>query len=110
MTSRERVMAAVRRRDADYVPCVPHFWSSPVVEGFKWGTEEERLDVSMNRLGADAILRFAVGLRWHPDVKTKVWRDQAAGERYPLIRKEVTTPKGVLSATGEDQKYGTQGT
>ena len=99
MTSRERVMAAIRRGDGDYVPCVPHFWSSPVVEGFRWTTEEERLDVTMNRLGADAVLRFAVGLRWHPDVRTKVWRDQPAGERYPLIHKEVTTPKGILSAT-----------
>lgn len=98
MTSKERILVALRKEETDHVPCVPHFWSSPVVDGFRWSSEAERLEVLIERLGADALLQFNVGTRQHSDVSTKVWEDHPAGEKWPLLHKEVTTPKGKLKA------------
>ncbi|MBU4273829.1 MAG: hypothetical protein KKA28_18365 [Planctomycetes bacterium] len=113
-TSKEMILATIARQQVDRVPCVPHFWSSPTVEGYAWTNEEERLHVITHKLGtaamlhfgireargADAaeMLRFGVCARRHPDVREKVWRENRADEKYPLIHKEVTTPKGTLEA------------
>ena len=98
MNSRERVLAAIRRQPTDYLPFVPHFWSSPIVEEYAWRDERERLEVIVRRLGADAVLHFGVGVSRHSEVRTRVWEERAAGETWPLLHKVVHTPRGDLSA------------
>jgi len=98
MTSKERLIAAMKRQATDYVPCLPAFWSTPQVEGYQWANEVERLEVIIGKLGADAITHFGVDVRIHPDVSWRVWEEQRPGEPYPLLVKEVETPRGTLRA------------
>jgi len=98
MTSKERVIATIRREEGDYVPCVPFFWSSPLVEGYQWTSEAERLEILIQKLGVDALLHFGVGTSQHPEVSANVWEEHRAGEKYPLIHKEVITKRGKLRA------------
>ena len=98
MTSRERILAAMRREPVDHLPCAPHFWSSPEIAGYRWRDEEGRLEVLTRRLGVDALARVSVGVRQHPDTRSRVWREHPAGEAYPLIHKQIETPSGNLSA------------
>lgn len=98
MTSKERIIAAIRQKEGDYVPCVPFFWSSPQVEEYQWSTEVERLEILTQKLGVDALLHFGVGTSQHPEVSAHVWEENSNNEKYPLIHKEVLTPAGKLKA------------
>ena len=50
MTSKERITAALKREDVDYVPCAPVWWSQGR-EGFEWakGSREKYLLDSLPR-------------------------------------------------------------
>ncbi len=76
MTPAERILAALRRQEVDYAPCLPFFWSSPTVPEYAWENEEGRLDVHVNRLGVDAFVSFGVGLERHPDVTERTWEER----------------------------------
>ncbi|MEW6357463.1 MAG: uroporphyrinogen decarboxylase family protein [Planctomycetota bacterium] len=109
MTPRERLLAAIRREETDYIPCAPTFWSSPTVEGYRWESLDERFDVCINRLGVDAAFDLGVSAARHPDVKELAWVEEKSGERYPLIHKEIETPAGTLTCTvrkTEDYPHG----
>ena len=65
MTSRERMLAALRRQPVDYPPCAP--WFNPLSEHqrvgkrwqFPWGpSERERCEYSKNVLGVDSNFTF----------------------------------------------------
>jgi len=36
MIPKERLLAAIRREEVDYIPCAPTSWSSSTVEGYRW--------------------------------------------------------------------------
>jgi len=110
MTPRERILAALRRQEVDYAPCLPFFWSSPTVPEYAWTNEEDRLDLHLNRLGVDAFVSFGVGLERHPDVTERTWEEHPPGEPYPLLHKVIATPAGELTYTvrrTEDWPHGT---
>ncbi|MBI3923120.1 MAG: hypothetical protein HY318_16995 [Armatimonadetes bacterium] len=98
MTSRERILAALQRQPVDYLPCLPHFWSSPEVEGYRWDSEVERLEVTTEILGVDALIHFGIGVSQHPSVSAKVWEEHPCDEKWPLLHKSVSTPRGELQA------------
>ena len=109
MNPKERILAALKREETDYVPCVPIFWSSPEVPEYQWKNQSEWLDVAVNRLGVDAYLDITIDIAQHPEVKEKVWEENATGEKYPLLHKVFETPKGNLEAIvrkTEDWPYG----
>ncbi|MBM3499527.1 MAG: hypothetical protein FJX74_12745 [Armatimonadetes bacterium] len=110
MTGRERLLAAMQREEVDYPPCAPVFWSSPVEPGFQWRTEEERLEVCIERLGVDAVAHFGIPLGVNPDVRERAWEEHAPAEPLPLVHKVIETPAGTLTATArktEDWPHGT---
>ncbi len=95
MSSRERMLAALRRQGPDYVPCSPFitqgpWWEKPLF----WRDQLERT-VRMLELELDPVIDI-----WfpdpqpHPDVAIKTWRDLSGDE--PLLTKEYHTPAGVL--------------
>ncbi len=100
MTSRDRVRAAMRRQPVDHLPlCV-----EALGHGFvRFVTEHipsplERADYYAG-LGLDAAvcLEEAIGQpETSPDVQVRAWREQPAGEPYPLLCKEYRTAKGSL--------------
>lgn len=102
MTSKERVLAAMRREGVDHVPCVcvfnplsptqrrRHRWNFPWSEGASY---EERLRYELEVLGIDHLVPAGVTLTSpHPDVRAKVWRE---GD---VLHKVFTTPAGDLHA------------
>jgi len=99
MTPRERILAALRRQEVDYAPCLPIFWSSPTAPEFAWETEEQRLDVALDRLGVDAFVDFGIGHRSHPAVTERVWEERVPGETLPRLHKAIETPAGALTCT-----------
>jgi hypothetical protein len=111
MSSRERVLAAVRRQPVDYVPCSQHV--NPLTEvqrrgrpwNFPWPPPGEGEEYMATVMGTDPV----VGLWWMdgvspaPDVTSRVWRD---GE---ILHKVLVTPAGELHASvlaNEQWPYG----
>lgn len=102
MTSRERILAALRREPVDYVPCCGFFNPlSPVQrEGHTWNFPwpeptpyAEQLRYQVEELGLDQIVYAgATVTRQHPDVTSEVHLE---GE---VLRKVYHTPAGDLQA------------
>lgn len=104
MSSRERVLAAMRRQPADYVPCSPSF--NPLTEvqrrgyrwQFPWGPSlREEMEYLKLDLGVDPIVTMPLGGYYpDPDVSVRLW---AEGD---IIHKAYQTPSGVLHAAVRD--------
>lgn len=103
MTSRERVLAAMRREPVDYVPCCGHFnpltphqrrgrtWNFPWPEH---AGQEEQVAYQVEQLGLDALARSGLELsRQAPDVLSDVWQE---GD---VLHKRYKTPAGDLCAS-----------
>jgi hypothetical protein len=99
MTSRERVLAAMRRQPVDHVPCAPFMNFQP--EDQRWGkrwqypfgpSPREMLDYMLGELGVDQLLQTGMGYYPEPGVSSRVCMD---GE---IIHKTWTTPSGELHA------------
>ena len=98
MSSRERMLAALRRQDVDYVPCNCSFSASLLGPGYTWTGRADSLDRIVNGLGLDSLVAVQVGASWHPDVTARVWTETRPGERWPILCKEIVTPGGPLTA------------
>jgi uroporphyrinogen-III decarboxylase len=100
MTSRERVLAAIRRQPVDYVPCSPLV--NPLLEvqrrgkpwNFPWSPASDGTEYLVTVLGADRV----IGDWWlgwffpEEGVTSRVWQEGA------ILRKAYDTPSGVLQA------------
>lgn len=101
MTSRDRMLAALRRQPVDYVPCSP--WFNPLSDQqrvgrryqFPWGpSEREKCEYCVRELGLDmVVVSGAGGTEPAPGVSSRVWFE--AGE----IHKLYDTPAGQLHST-----------
>lgn len=95
LTSRERLLAALRYQEPDHVPLLflpfgfrppPHLaWSNPIEEAQRWLS-----------LGVDATLKVSPPLVFHSDVTVREWQETIPGAPWPLLVKEYHTPKGIL--------------
>jgi uroporphyrinogen-III decarboxylase len=95
LSSRERLLAALRYEEPDHVPLLffsfgfeppRHLaWSDPVDEARQWLS-----------IGVDAWLRLSLPLVFHPEVRESAWEEALPGERWPLMVKEYETPAGTL--------------
>jgi hypothetical protein len=99
MNGRERILAALRRQEVDYVPCAPFLnpqdWPQRV--GRRWQfpfgpSTPETLEYMVRVMGVDHIV--GTGFGYHPDpaVSARVWLD---GE---VLHKRYDTPSGELHA------------
>ena len=107
MTSRERVLAALRRQDVDYVPFSQLFYFSVINEGprrdvardrrYNWPwppSKREEIDYCVHELGLDNVVPLAFGsYRPGPGVSSRVWMEDG------IIYKVWTTPAGELCAS-----------
>jgi uroporphyrinogen-III decarboxylase len=114
LSSRERLLCAMRRQAADHVP-LWNLWRNRDIP-FRYTTQTERAEAVLG-LGLDdtLLLQPPLNKTEHydanrvPDVTTRVQRVQAEGERYPLLIKEYETPAGQLRQVvrqTEDWPYG----
>lgn len=99
MTSRERLLAAMRRQQVDYIPCAPLM--NFQLEDQRWGrrwqypfgpSDREMLDYMVGQLGVDQLLQTEIGFCPERGVRSRVWLE---GE---VIHKNWTTPSGILHA------------
>ena len=98
MTSRERMLAALRRQDVDHVPCCCSFSASLLGPQYTWRGRADSLERIVRDLGLDGLVAVDLPASWHPDVTTRVWTERRAGERWPILHKEIRTPRGPLTA------------
>lgn len=101
MTSRERVLAALRREDVDYVPCCPFFnalHEQQRVEHryqFPWGpSQREVVEYCLRGLGVDQLVHYGLGTHHYPaaGVSARAWMEDS------VIHKVWHTPAGDLHA------------
>jgi uroporphyrinogen-III decarboxylase len=100
MSSRERVLAAIRRQPVDYVPCAPLF--NPLYAAqrrgrawnFPWDPSSDGVEYLVTVLGVDPVIGdWWLGWFYPEDsVKSRVWQEGA------LLHKAYDTPSGVLHA------------
>lgn len=93
MTSRQRILAALRGDEVDYVPMVLHFWSQPLHPKAKWASEAERLSWFVQR-GWDASVKVTTRVSPLPEVRTEV-RHEQDGEST-ILHQIWRTPAGVI--------------
>jgi hypothetical protein len=106
LSSRERMLAAIRRQPADRVPFSPYVSNCSALwygDELRWNDQVER---ARRMLELELDPTFDI---WfpdpmpHPDVRIKTWRDRRENET--TITKEYHTPAGVLRQVvreGED--------
>lgn len=99
MTGKERIIAAMRRQDVDYVPCAPamNFQDWPQRLGRRWNypfgpSMPETMEYMVKVMGVDQVV--GAGFGYHPGagVSSRVWLD---GE---VLHKRYETPAGSLHA------------
>lgn len=96
MTSKERMMRALRREVPDRVPATVHQWQPYHLDKYLDGIDAL---AAFRRFGLDAAITcFPVIETRSPDwhVETEESRNQ---EGYPVHRHTITTPDGVLTTT-----------
>ena len=101
MTSRERLLCAMRRQDPDHVP-LWNLWRNQEIP-FSYRTQTERAEAVLG-LGLDdtLLLQPPLNKTEHydancvPGIQSHVHRMDAPGEPYPILVKEWVTPAGTL--------------
>ncbi|NCO90766.1 MAG: hypothetical protein CO096_32820 [Armatimonadetes bacterium CG_4_9_14_3_um_filter_66_14] len=110
ISSRDRMLAALECREPDHVPC-----SFMLFNALRQKCSDQfRFVERQLALGLDATVGLPIrsaqrqrdlseqgdlhGLpvRWQPEVTIREWREEHAGERYPLLHREYATPAGRL--------------
>ncbi len=100
MTSRERILAALKREPVDYVPCSPAFNAlhEKLRIGrkyqFPWGpSAREQIEYLVGELGIDPVVNVGLGgYQSGPGVSSRVWMEDN------IIHKVYSTPAGEVEA------------
>lgn len=99
MTSAERVVAAIKREDVDYVPCSPFFNPQDPIQrrgktyNFPFGpAHEDRVRYGVEKLGLDMVVNVGWP-RYYPDAEVSS-ETRLEGN---TLTKEWLTPSGTLS-------------
>lgn len=102
MTSRERILAAIRREPVDYTPC--HMVFNPLTgvqrRGYTWNfpwppeaSLEEQLSYQVEQLGLDQLVSFSFPVTQTPaDATSEIWLEA------DILHKKYRTPAGDLHA------------
>ena len=98
MTSRERMLAALRCEQPDYIPISPYINQGPWrLEPLYWRDQFERAEV-MLEMGLDPTIDIWLpDPQPHPEVEINTWREKRDDRIY--LTKEYHTPAGVLRQT-----------
>lgn len=95
LSSRERMLAALRCQQPDHVPLIFNVFGFQPPAHLAWTNQIEQAQRWLS-LGVDATLQVSVPHRFHPQVEVREWQEHTPGERWPLMVKEYHTPAGVL--------------
>lgn len=95
MTSRDRLLAAIRYEEPDHVPLLFNSFGFRPPGWLSWSNDFEEAQRWLS-LGVDATLRSQVESGFHPDVEVRSWEERVPGERWPVMIKEYQTPAGPI--------------
>lgn len=95
LSSRERMLAAIKCQNSDYIPFSPYISQGPwFKKPLFWTSQFERAE-RMLELGLDPVIEIWMpDVYPHFDVEIKVKRENKAGEVF--LTKEYHTPAGIL--------------
>ena len=92
MTSRERMLAAMELREADYVPCSFMFFFNMF---YRSSSEKDFVEKQLG-MGLDAYTHVGyLHHSMHPDVKYSKWVEERDGVKY--FCRKIDTPKGPMT-------------
>lgn len=95
LSSRERMLAAIKCQVPDYVPCCFMLFGAlrrQCADQFEFARRQ-------TEMGLDAFVELPVGgepRRFDSRVDVRTWREEPPGARYPVIHREYVTPAGTL--------------
>lgn len=95
ITSRERLIAAMRYQEPDHVPLIFNVFGFEPPAWLAWANEYEEAQRWLS-LDVDAVLSLYPPFTFHPEVTVRSWEEQVPGERWPLMVKEYQTPAGPI--------------
>ncbi len=95
LSSRERLLAAMRCQEPDHVPVYFTMFGFQPPAHLAWSDDVQRVERLLS-IGVDATLSINPPIVYHPDVKVRSWEEQRPGERWPVMIKEYDTPAGAL--------------
>ncbi len=75
MTSRKRLLAAMRREEVDHLPCSIYFNPSLRVSGYNLTDWKDRVRLQLDLVG-DPVVHVGIPSPPHPDVSTRVWLEE----------------------------------
>src|SRR5574340_561498 len=87
MTSRERLLAAINHAPVDHVPFLFNLFDLPqsaLPAQLRHCDQAERV-ARFVAAGFDDTLALGAPSRMHPEARTRTWKEQPAGEPYPLL-------------------------
>lgn len=96
MTPVERICAAIRGDETDYLPCSIYFNRNLRAEGFDCSRLEDRTGLSLY-LGVDPFVGVGLGRSLHRAVETHTWVEHPSEETYPVLWQAWDTPAGRLT-------------
>ena len=103
MTSRERMLAAIKRERSDSVPLSPYLVQGPWFgEPLFWRDQVERAKCLLDLELDPTIDVWMPDVQPHRDVRIKTWREKKGNETF--ITKEYHTPAGVLRQVVRETK------
>ncbi len=109
MTSRQRILAALRHQPVDHAPCsfmlFKGLWAqSPTYLDFVKQQMAMGLDTFVQipprapGLMSDSYNLHGLPVEFHPQVTVREWKEPAGDGRWPILIKEYQTPAGTLRA------------
>ena len=104
MTSRERLIAAIRCEEVDYVPMVLNFWPTPLHPKLKWKNERERLELYQGR-GWDT--RVTTPTIVTPSKEVRVDMNYETRGDMTILHQVWHTPAGSLEKGSSAESVGT---
>ncbi|MBT3288894.1 MAG: hypothetical protein HN849_12620 [Victivallales bacterium] len=96
MTPKERICAAMRREEVDYLPCSIYFNGNLTVAGRSCARLADRTELAL-ALGTDPVIGAGMPGGMHEEVAIRTWEEQVAGEEYPILWQAWDTPVGTLT-------------
>lgn len=98
MTSRERMIAAMRGEAVDRVPVPQTFWrGDPDEQRFRWNSLKDEI-AWMRRYGFDPYIPIPLPQIWNREIDQKSWTEENLDEPYPILCAEWSSPRGRLTA------------
>jgi len=95
MTSRERMIAALKKETPDHIPCCFMIFSAL----WERCADYHQFIEKQLEMGLDARVELPeLPIHPRPEVQIKTWKENIPGKPFPLLHKAYITPAGTLKA------------